>query len=373
MKPKGDIIDAIVQDARRLRVADKLSESIQWPDVHRVQRNLARLMEVEAIPQAQIARMLGKGFSSPVISGFLRAKSAGDFTGDLSRVTRGINSFIEQYIRRKEFVKPEKFVMTRVASRGLAMIQATVQSGSIGVITGPAGTGKTMLMKAASDLFVTSVYVRVLSSTTTMAGFARLLGRSLNARAQALFKVQVELIETLAGSNRALLIDEAHKLKIEALEFIRDLHDECGIPVVLCGTVRIDQKINDAEAFFGQFTSRVSSRYDIYQDATSGRPGDPLFSSDDIVKMFGQGQLRLAADAVDELKRISNVMGHGSLRRCDRILYTAILMMKAGKIEGGVVTADVIRRIHRSMWGRDRAGIVEQVAAEQAQRRAMTA
>ena len=45
---------------------------------------------------------------------------------------------------------------------------------------------------------------------------------------------------------------------------VRDIHDECGVPVIMAGTVKLNELLSDTDLFFGQ-TIAFDSIADIAQ------------------------------------------------------------------------------------------------------------
>src|SRR5690606_20966631 len=146
---------------------------------------------------------------------------------------------LEQIAQRKEARLPDGFVETRVARRMLTVVEQAVRLGGIGLIVAPSGIGKSNVFEAARQVFPGSVVVRVRETCRTGPGLIRHLAQALHVRgASNSISAQAAVIQALAGTNRLLLIDEAHRLADNALELVRDLHDEGGnLPIVLAGTI----------------------------------------------------------------------------------------------------------------------------------------
>lgn len=350
-----DIIDQLHDDARRLRVARKLPDGqLEWEWIERVQSDFKTFKESHALSLDNIAKRLGQGYSPSVLSSFLAMKSGQEYIGDINRITRGLNQFMEQFARTKESPRPAGFVETRVAKRMLSLIQNAIELRAIGVIYGPSGVGKSMTFAAAASIFAGSILIRARSTARTPAPFARQMcdALRLNPSRMSSFSIQSRLIETLKGTDRPVLVDEAHHMGMQSLEFLRDLHDECEIPVVLIGTIDIEKCVSDTSQWYGQFASRTALRYDITEvvgagsGGSGGRKSKPLFTKEDVIAVFHSDKLRLTDDGVMLLVRLANSLGLGCLRLCRQVVFVA------AKTSGGqAIDAELLLRVLRQMHG----------------------
>ena len=67
------------------------------------------------------------------------------------------------------------------------------------------------------------------------------------------------MISKLRGSDRLIIVDDAHKLTRPALQFLFDFHEETGCPVGLVGTFALDELLEDDAQRF----SRAGLRWEI--------------------------------------------------------------------------------------------------------------
>jgi len=363
-----EILEKLQNDARRLRIGQRLPTGdgeLPWELIKRVQDDFCFLLSQPDVTMEQVAEAMGPGYSRGTLSRFKNMTSRQNSVGDLDRVTRGINQFMETIARRRQSAMPHGFVETDVARRILVVIAKTIDICSIGVITGDAGRGKSLTLQAAAAIHPGSILIRVLHSTRGPAGFIKHLADVLHLReARSSHRGQLRVIEKLRGSGRALLIDEAHQLKAETLELLRDIHDECGVPIILIGTMKISEAVSDGDLFFGQLTSRVSLRYDITEDlrGVGGDDPRPLHTVDEIRKLYESDKVRFTDEGRLLLTRIANLPGLGGLR-----LVTKIVQIAAPIAGGEPIDAKLILQIIRTSHGRTYAiGRVER-AIEQSQ------
>ena len=348
-----DILDKIANDARRLRVARNLPEGkLSWEWICRVRDDFRRFKDEQGLSLGQLSKRMGKGFSASVLSQFASLEAEDEYIGDIDRIVRGVNQAMETYVRSQEVVRPTGFVETAVANRMLNAIQLAIETRSIGVIWSDAGRGKTMTLKAAAQIFQGSILVRVCQPTRSMSGLARAIASELCLRGcRTTYQIQERVIDLLKESGRAIMIDEAHRLNMEALEFLRDVHDECGVPIILAGTQDINAKVTDTAQWYGQFNRRISVRYDVTEDHREGGAGGggkaikPLHSVAEIKKLFSSDKLRLTDDGAATLCRLGNLLGLGGLGLCNQVMLLAQRLAKNGVVDAPIVLR-VMRRIH---------------------------
>lgn len=298
--------------------------------------------------------MLAKGIG--VSTTTVQHVMSGTYTGDAESIVRKLTSYMEQLAAASEVERPTGFVSTEVASKILTVVKMACDERGLGLVTGPAGIGKTECVRAAKRLRPTSIFIHVLSTERSCLGLIRALAAQVGVSMHRSISItQRAIIDRLAGSDRLLLIDEAHKLEHRALEVLRDINDCAKVPIVLIGTINVKALVDDTGANFGQFSSRVVARYDAAEDAARqrGRPGGrakpaQLFSADEIVRMFEGSQLRLTDDAVGMLAIVANALGHGCLRLVSKLVSIASMHQKVkakGEIDRGILVA-ILRQFY---------------------------
>ncbi len=350
MTTTHEIIERIAKASRRLRMGQRLPDGpLPWDVVQRVQADFRRVLDQPGISLTDVAEAMGEGFSRGTLSRFKNMIRPDDSTVDLDRVVRGINQFLETLARRRQVALPDTFVETEVARRILLVIAKTIELSAIGLIYGDAGRGKTLTLKAAAAIHTGAILIRVTQSTRTPSSLAKHLAQLLQLRgAETLLKAESKLIEKLSRTGRPLLIDEAHQLKPEALELLRDLHDECGVPVILVGTVKINEAVADSDLFCGQFSSRVAIRYDITECLRSGDGGrdpQPLHTIEEIKRLYASDKIRFTADGLTMITKLANLPGFGGLRLCSKIVQVAATITGDDPVDARLVM-QIIRSLH---------------------------
>ena len=248
--------------ARMLPPEGELTEE----QIRLVAEDFAEFLDKSNKTISQVSRSLGAGYTASVLSQFKAFAEDGRtrYAGDASGVARAVSSYMETHAQRAEAWRPDGFIMTGVARNIIAVVQKAVALQTIAVISGDAGRGKTMAMEACHRNHAGSVYIRVRRDRRTATGLARAFVGALRVKSAATSAKMIDgVVAKLIGTGRPLFIDEAHQLKPDALELLRDIHDECGVPVILSGTYDINDKTADGDIFYGQFSSRIALRYDI--------------------------------------------------------------------------------------------------------------
>lgn len=241
-----EILDLIAQDERRLRVGQRLPSDgpIPFDTIKLVREDLAYVLTQQGVTIPKLCAALGEPYTTKLITRFRHCSTRESFEGDIDEAARAINGFIELLARRSEAKLPNGFIETEVARRILVVVLKTIELASIGVIYAGAGRGKTMTLQAAAAIHKGSVLLRVRRQTRSSAGLAKALGEAIGLRhLQTSYIASSWFIETMRGTGRCVIIDEAHQLKHDALELVRDIHDEAGVPVILAGTIRLQEAV----------------------------------------------------------------------------------------------------------------------------------
>lgn len=265
---------------------------------------------------------------------------------------RILNNWIEQHARSQAVKLKGKLVVdTKVAldiRRAAEMIRT---NGTMGVLYGATGIGKTRCAQAVYDTVAGSIFLTIANVTGSAASFRHLLFKTIGGRmVRKPGPMPVFLYETtvqiLKDSNRLIIIDEAHKLRDDAIEYLREVHDATHCPVVCLATKELYDRIQrNATPDAGQIKSRFDISYPLTQGVGTQPDGKKrrLFTVDDIRKLYEITPIRLSKDAVNYLVDVANVIGFGSLRRCGMLVVNAArrARKRLGLEEGEItITAD---------------------------------
>lgn len=355
MSADKSIIELLAQDARVQRRARMLpTDRPLTPDeINNVARDFRAWADEKKIAAGRVSKDLGEGYSPATISQFLN----GNARGDMERIARGLNEYMERRSAAVEVSLPTNFVETAVARQILQVVRTTILAagsgeearGTFGLVRGPGGTGKTMTLVAAQRVFTGAIYHRITGASKRGPGLLYSLAQVIGVPSRASRAInQILLIGRLRATGRPLLIDEAHQMTHDGLEQLRDIVDEAGLPCVLAGTAKMDEIINDSDIDLGQFNSRVVMRLNIAERSRRPRDPKPLYTIDEIVAMFGKGKLRLSTDGAQFLAMVANAAGIGSLRICSQLLRVAAGLRD---MRERAITEKDLRRIMRETQG----------------------
>ena len=305
--------------------------------------------------QAWMSRKMGKGYSQAVLSAWFN----GAQTPRDEEITRRVNNLIELDAATAAGSRPVVCVETNVAREIWTVCYHASVQGSMGEVIGPAGVGKTIALRACEHKFVGSVYLRCDQGCRSPGALLRTICRRLGLGVKGTIDTLLfRVVDRLDGTDRMLLFDEAQKLNPDALDVVRDIHDQAHVPIVLGGTFDLHKLVDDSTVFFGQMSSRISVRLNISErHGSAGRSGGrgkggckPLFTVDDVVRALDleSSPLRLTTDARSYLTDLACAAGLGSLRLCSQLIR-ALESMPG--LRGRQVTDKTIRKALKEFHG----------------------
>ncbi len=335
-----DLHQKMEQESRRLLAARMLPidgplTADQRADVVRaVNEHIAKYDIKQKSLAKQCPEIGGDGNVSAILAGSY------DHPTKIDEHIRTLNDWLEIDARRRRMRPQRKYVETIVARRLKNCADEAVKRRMIAVAYGPTGIGKSMVSLVVSEKYPGSVYIRVTRENrgwrdfrTALAKEARVTRRKSKKAGRGYVAIGTLLVEELKDSNRLIIIDEAHNLPDLTLEFVRDVFDECKVPVLMVSTIDLAQRIKDSiDENHGQLYRRVGW----FCDLTHGRdkvPGGrkPLFTIADIRGLYESDKVRLADDAAKYLQDCANHLGRGSLGLCDNLHEWAILVERTAR------------------------------------------
>jgi DNA transposition AAA+ family ATPase len=274
----------------------------------------------------------------------IRSLLSGTFDENAERNVRALNAWVESRARRTAGKTSAGFVQTRVAKQIQDAARLAIDATTIALVMGPAGIGKSRCGRALAESIPGTVFVRGSVEISRTGGLFGVLGDLLGVRTSGRAQrresggsVVARVFAKLAGSHRLIVIDEADRLCDSALEGIRDLNDT-EVPILLLATKDLHTRILEAaDPDHGQFLSRVGVIVSLTTgfDSLQGDPR-PLFTVDDIRRLYERPPVKLADGAAKYLKDIANDFGRGSLRRCGILLvYAAIAARNRQRLGSG--------------------------------------
>jgi DNA transposition AAA+ family ATPase len=282
-----------------------------------------------------------------------------------------LHNWMELTARRLGILSRRRFVETSVAKEILIVARTAAETMGIAVVYGPARIGKSFTLEAivGEAAYGSPVLARV---EETMRGPLPLLRSLCGAfglkTGGTAYDVMRRLVGRLRGTKRLIIIDEADRLRPNALETIRDVHDLTGCPVLLAGKPAIYERMGfRALGDFNEVTDQLAGRVVMVRDLTertrTGSNPPPLFSLEDIRALIHQTSLKLVVtpDGEKWLQDRASTLGMGGLQRALSTLYLAAKVAFA-KGEPAITARHLASVEHLTMGHEDAALAAARVA-----------
>ena len=289
------------------------------------------LEENTEVSQEKLAKMAGISGSS--LSAFLK----GQYAGRAENVAKKVQQVLDDEAARSSAVmavREPDVVMTTVMREMEAGLQYATNRNDILVVYGAPGIGKTVTLRRwcaghANSIFFTAS-PNIHNGRDVMEEVLEAMGKRQTGRNKALEKA---IIQALTGTNRTIIIDEAHFLRLSALETLRRIHDVTGVPLILVGNPAILDIINEQnKTLTGQFFSRAV-RIALSHKATM----------DDVKSIVLQNGVDMNQDCLDELYKVAS--GNGALRVMTKLFLFAWTVACAAKHSIGMSDIEQARKV----------------------------
>lgn len=292
---------------------------------HVTQGTLKAHMKRENLSITSVAKDLG--YSTATLSRYLAGKPEGDVT----KLEAMIDDYVQNWGKRRD---TRAALFHTAVSRDVATALITIlETNDIGLITGPAGYGKTCGCK----LFVAeNPRATLITMMSNLRNNPRAIIRALweaGGTRHAHGRSQLDhILGKYAGTDRIIIIDNAHKLSRAGLAFIFDLHDETGSPIALVGNQEIIPRIQQNDQQF----SRIGVHWQV-----SLPENDIEVPAKRIISQF-------FPDAIEPLYKLSRqvVRNEGHLRALTKQLRLAQKMHKGN---GGISPTVAFKDAHQML------------------------
>ncbi len=349
----------VTADARvRLKSLDLPEAGSLTDEQKQAVRDLAK-RQLAGRPQSFIAVAVGTSTTA------MRDLLAGKTRRDEDALLRKVNSWIDDDERRRRRNAPLGFFETNVFlsmrdaavyakshARTSAGLGVNAESSRIVLVHGPSGIGKSAGVRALAAWDPNAIAIRLVERSGSAAGVARAIAASESWRglaARSSGTLIEDVMHRLEHSGRLLIVDEAHRLSGSGYEFMRDLADVAGIPILLVATPRIQRRVDGPRMGLGgalddQFSRRVALVVDLLR-GSDGRGGSkrPIFTVSEIVKIFNSDRVRLKVtdDAVEFLQAVACMIGGGMLGQAYNIFEKARVVALRGNcvVDGRLLRA----------------------------------
>ncbi len=355
MPMTDDLVRRLLQDVRVMTEAGKLMDTLTEGDIRAIRLQLGQYIKQHKITISGVAKSLGR--SPAALSQFL----SGKYAGDAKKLTMDVKAWMEDDLQRRRAPNYEGFVTTNVAKTILSALHFASKTNGIALIYGPAGIGKSMTVNAYSKKHPGTILMRIRVGALRVRGMLNLLCNELNIHEYQHTDRNFTLIaEKIAHTDRMIIVDEAHRLKFDGLEAIRDIHDITECPVALIGTSnmirQIDEGLRDTRDWItDQFSSRSCIRQDLLSAMRSGG-GKLLFTEKEIFEIFDEQKLRLIPESARWLAALASTPGIGGLRRVRRVLSMCEIAYK----EDAKLSVEQIKAAYEKITSGDSRPVIQE-------------
>lgn len=190
---------------------------------------------------ASVARKLG--YSSAVVSQYL-AEGGNCYTGDITKLQSKINDLLTNEARRR--MSGVETTQCEAADEIRDALENIRKTNDVGAVVAVSGEGKTRGIEIYRKANPLAILFHVCS-------WARDLGSVEGALFEAVgrdgydnrTKRAVFMVKKLRGTDRLIIVDDAHKLTRPALQWLFDFHEQTGCPIAFVGTLALDDLLED--------------------------------------------------------------------------------------------------------------------------------
>lgn len=187
------------------------------------------------------------GYSPSVLSQYL----SGTYPGDVAKLERRVVDWLRSRERlMRGGVRLIETDATRTVASALEIIRRT---NDVGLIHGKAGVGKTSGVSIYASENPTCLVITLSNWARSDRQIEGLIFALLETRAWPGNTPRGEfLVDRLRGSNRLLIVDNAHKATARGIEFLFDLHDETRVPIALVGNPEVLRHVENNDQRFSR-------------------------------------------------------------------------------------------------------------------------
>jgi DNA transposition AAA+ family ATPase len=211
----------------------------------------------------------------------------------------------------------EDFIISPV----FAFLRHIKAHGYIGVGHGPAGRGKTCAARLfAGEHDKTSIYLHVSVWDSSRHAFVKRLSKAAGVKGPN-YRLDEILVNRLKGSNRLIILDNAHRLSEYSRRWIADFWEATRTPIALIGNPEIEGQWQKND----QHGTRVGMHRDITLEMNE--------TAEATVRHMLRLHLPEALHDARVIKQASEVIsGYGAYRMLEKRAKLAATMLKGGKI-----------------------------------------
>lgn len=276
---RGDTIRAswyVSSDDLRKAVSNSSAhaqELIEWcflwciDDAHPL--SLAEFSEAVGVDRTTIGR---------IIRGVYKHPETGSRLPISEPLTRAMEKFRETELEQVRTLRTD-FVLTPTAKRIFTACDLARESKSPVFLIGPSHIGKTVALKRYKEdnNHGHTAYVR-LKAANGLHGMVKRIGEAVGLSEKSNAADQTDRIKRMLRPNMLLILDEVHELIytyrkgsfFACLEVIREIYDETGCGMVLCGTSLLFKRIQENRGELEQLLRRGVHKVVLADQPTKG-------------------------------------------------------------------------------------------------------
>lgn len=335
-----EALDALVEGARvrRTEVMDDNQQELTNAEVGRIRKRVLTFLEAqESLPRpkrmtkGKLAGAIGESKSTvSQVSSCTYPKAKTDGYRKRDDVLRKLDRKVAELEAQGDAPKRAGFVWTRVARDIHAAADVAVKLTTIGCVWGDSGIGKSLTLEALLGEFPGAVLLTIDDSCHSKMTFLRALADRLKINAH---HVRRTLFEAVAGSlretKRLVIVDEAHLADLGLLTTVRQLYDRAESPFLLVGMPKLPRLLMQGRGDDGSGATlyrRIMPKVDLQERCRQGDPGEPLFTVQDVQRVFRRNALRIASDGMRWLGQLCCMPECGSLGACAKLVQLATLI-----------------------------------------------
>lgn len=208
---------------------------------------LVSALKATTLSNSEISKAIG--YSAGYVNVYLNNK----FPGDLAAIESRIREFLRD--RNITRVSGVATIDTEVSSFLCRKLEQARLNRDLSVITAPAGTGKSRGLSLYLSTHTLAIAFRVTAMHTGLCALADDLCLAADIQTQRRRRKNAKgpaeprkrrwdmIVEKTTGSDRLLVVDDAHELGPRALQCCVDYHEATGNPVVLLGLPALKQRL----------------------------------------------------------------------------------------------------------------------------------
>jgi DNA transposition AAA+ family ATPase len=322
-------MSVVEMPAKKTAPAGGTARAMSETRVQAARQWLAEFYNASGLSWEAIGKQLGK--SGATFNLFVNEK----YNAQPDEVVLAIERFREMNDARSSVVLDPTFVETSIAEDIMKALKRTEILRRVALIAAESGLGKTTVIREWCRLNPKAIYIYctpVIAKPGAIIAELRYLVTNDQSRKYVNGLTLRQIVHALAGTGRTLIFDEAQFLSAEALDMLRCIHDQAGVPMVFSGNESVYElgpRGQSGQAAFVQFTSRCAIR--LMRKASQITRKDVELIADQMLSAD------VAKDALDLL--LSQAQRSGGFRRLVILLQLAQTMVEGrDQISKGHIT-----------------------------------